>query len=126
SIIGRAEALTFLAEQPVTTIWGVGKAFAATLAADGIRTIAQLQHMERGDLMRRYGIMGDRLYRLSRGEDARAVQPRGEAKSVSSETTFDKDIASFEELVPVLRALSERVSARLKKSDIAGRTVVLK
>ena len=64
SVIGRAEALSFLAGQPVTTIWGVGKAFAATLAADGIRTIGQLQHMERGDLMRRYGIMGDRLYRL--------------------------------------------------------------
>ncbi|WP_011580683.1 MULTISPECIES: DNA polymerase IV [Chelativorans] len=126
SVIGRAEALSFLAGQPVTTIWGVGKAFAATLAADGIRTIGQLQHMERGDLMRRYGIMGDRLYRLSRGEDARAVQPRNEAKSVSSETTFDKDISSFEELVPVLRALSERVSTRLKKAGIAGRTVVLK
>jgi len=126
SVIGRAEALSFLAAQPVTTIWGVGKAFAATLASDGIRTIGQLQHMERGDLMRRYGVMGDRLYRLSRGEDARTVQPRGEAKSVSSETTFDKDIRSFEELVPVLRALSERVSERLKKAGIAGRTVVLK
>ncbi|WEX11707.1 DNA polymerase IV [Chelativorans sp. AA-79] len=126
SVIGRTEALSFLAEQPVTIIWGVGKAFAATLAADGIRTIAQLQRMERSDLMRRYGTMGDRLYRLSRGEDERTVQPRGEAKSVSSETTFDKDIATLEELVPVLRALSERVSARLKKADIAGRTVVLK
>jgi len=126
SIIGRAEALSFLAGQPVTTIWGVGKAFAATLAADGIRTIGQLQRLERGDLMRRYGIMGDRLYRLSRGEDARSVQPHGEAKSVSSETTFDRDIAAFEDLVPILRALSERVSQRLKKADIAGRTVVLK
>jgi len=126
SVIGRAEALAFLAEQPVTTIWGVGKAFAATLAADGIRTIGQLQRMDRGDLMRRYGVMGDRLYRLSRGEDARPVQPHGEAKSVSSETTFDRDIAAFEELVPILRALSERVSQRLKKADIAGRTVVLK
>jgi DNA polymerase IV len=126
SVIGRAEALAFLAEQPVTTIWGVGKAFAATLASDGIRTIGQLQRMERADLMRRYGIMGDRLYRLSRGQDDRTVEPHGEAKSVSSETTFDKDIAAFEELVPILRALSERVSARLKKADIAGRTVVLK
>ncbi|WP_159586421.1 DNA polymerase IV [Chelativorans xinjiangense] len=126
SVIGRAEALSFLAAQPVTIIWGVGKAFAATLANDGIRTIDQLQRMERADLMRRYGTMGDRLYRLSRGMDTRTVEPRGEAKSVSSETTFDKDIAAFEELVPVLRALSERVSARLKKAEIAGRTVVLK
>src|SRR5690606_31609317 len=41
--IGRAEAPSFLAGQPVTLIWGVGKAFAETLARDGIRSIGQLQ-----------------------------------------------------------------------------------
>ena len=126
SVIGEAEAVGFLAEQPVTMIWGVGKAFNATLERDGIRTIGQLQKMDRGDLMRRYGTMGDRLYHLSRGEDVRRVDPDQDAKSVSAETTFDTDIASLEELVAVLRGLSEKVSARLKKSGIAGRTVVLK
>jgi DNA polymerase-4 len=126
SVIGEAEAPAFLAEHPVTLIWGVGKALAATLERDGIRMIAQLQRMERGELMRRYGVMGDRLYRLSRGEDDRPVDPGGDAKSVSAETTFDTDIATLAELVPVLRGLSEKVSARLKKSGIAGRTVVLK
>lgn len=126
SVIGEAEVLGFLAEQPVTMIWGVGKAFAATLERDGIRTIAQLQRMERADLMRRYGVMGTRLYHLSRGQDDRRVDPDQDAKSVSAETTFDTDIAEMDELVPVLRGLSEKVSARLKKSGIAGRTVVLK
>jgi len=126
SIIGQAEAVGFLAEQPVTMIWGVGKAFAATLEQDGIRMISQLQRMERGELMRRYGTMGDRLYRLSRGQDDRRVVPDHDAKSVSAETTFDTDLASAADLVPVLRALSEKVSARLKKAGIAGRTVVLK
>lgn len=126
SVIGEAEAVGFLATQPVTMIWGVGKAFNATLEQDGIRTIGQLQKMDRGDLMRRYGVMGDRLYRLSRGEDVRRVDPDQDAKSVSAETTFDTDIASLDELVSVLRGLSEKVSARLKKSGIAGRTVVLK
>src|SRR5690242_12814402 len=106
SVIGEAEAIGFLAEQPVTLIWGVGKAFAATLERDGIRMIAQLQRMERGDLMRRYGVMGDRLYRLSRGEDDRPVDPGGDAKSVSAETTFDTDIGTLADLVPVLRGLS--------------------
>lgn len=126
SVIGRQEAQAFLAPRPVTTIWGVGKAFAATLAQDGIKTIGQLQKMERGDLMRRYGTMGDRLYRLARGEDSRRVEPHGEAKSVSSETTFNTDITSYAELVPILRVQSEKVSARLKKAGIAGQTVVLK
>lgn len=126
SVIGQEEAVSFLQKQPVTLIWGVGKAFAATLGKDGIRTIGQLQTMERSDLMRRYGTMGDRLYHLSRGMDERGVKPRSEAKSVSSETTFNTDLSKMEDLVPVLRALSERVSARLKEADIAGRTVVLK
>lgn len=126
SVIGREETLGFLSNQPVTTIWGVGKAFAATLSKDGIQTIGQLQKMDRSDLMRRYGVMGDRLYRLARGEDNRRVEPHSEAKSVSAETTFNQDIASYEELVPILRQLSEKVSARLKKAGIAGTTVVLK
>lgn len=126
SVIGEAEAVEFLAEQSVTMIWGVGKAFAATLERDGIRMIGQLQKMDRGDLMKRYGTMGDRLFHLSRGLDERVVSPERDAKSVSAETTFDTDLASPADLVPVLRALSEKVSARLKKAGIAGRTVVLK
>jgi len=126
SVIGRQEALEFLAARPVTTIWGVGKAFNASLEADGIRTIGQLQTMEEADLMRRYGTMGQRLYRLSRGIDDREVHPNEAAKSVSAETTFFDDISRRDELVPILRRLSEKVSTRLKKHGIAGQTVVLK
>jgi DNA polymerase-4 len=126
SVIGRQEALEFLAARPVTTIWGVGKAFNATLEADGIRTIGQLQTMQEADLMRRYGSMGQRLYRLSRGIDDREVHVNDAAKSVSAETTFFDDIASYDDLVPILRRLSEKVSTRLKKHGIAGQTVVLK
>ncbi len=126
SVIGEAEARDFLKERPVTLIWGVGKAFAATLERDGIRTIGQLQMMEETDLMKRYGTMGQRLYRLSRGQDERAVEINGEAKSVSSETTFNDDLCDYDDLVTHLRRLSEQVAHRLRKSDIAGQTVVLK
>ncbi|RCS22019.1 DNA polymerase IV [Phyllobacterium salinisoli] len=126
SIIGEKEALSFLREKSVTLIWGVGKAFAATLQADGISTIGQLQEMEETALMRAYGTMGQRLYRLSRGMDVRRVEPEGEMKSVSSETTFNTDLSSAGDLVPILRSLSEKVSRRLKAGGIAGRTVVLK
>ena len=126
SVIGRAEALSFLRDQPVTLIWGVGKAFAATLEKDGIRRIGQLQTMDEAALMKRYGVMGRRLFRLSRGEDERTVHVDHEAKSISAETTFNRDYATADDLVPVLRALCEKVAKRLKDSDLAGRTVVLK
>jgi DNA polymerase-4 len=126
SVIGEAEALDFLKERPVTLIWGVGKAFAATLERDGIRTIGQLQTMDETDLMKRYGTMGQRLYRLARGQDERTVEINGEAKSVSSETTFNDDLCDYDDLVTHLRRLSEQVAHRLRKADIAGQTVVLK
>jgi DNA polymerase-4 len=126
SVIGAAEALDFLKDRPVTLIWGVGKAFAATLERDGIRTIGQLQTMDETGLMKRYGTMGQRLYRLSRGQDERSVEINGEAKSVSSETTFNDDLCDYDDLVTHLRRLSEQVAHRLRKADIAGQTVVLK
>lgn len=126
SVIGAAEAVDFLADKPVTLIWGVGKALAATLQADGIRTIGQLQVMDEADLMRRYGLMGQRLARLSRGIDDRSVHPNDPAKSVSAETTFFDDINKPEDLIVHLRELSEKVAWRLKRHGIAGQTVVLK
>ncbi|MCI5075808.1 DNA polymerase IV [Oricola sp.] len=126
SVIGEAEALDFLRDKPVTMIWGVGKAFAASLEKDGIRTIGQLQTMEENTLMKRYGVMGRRLFHLSRGEDDRAVHVEHEAKSISAETTFNEDYAAAADLLPILRALSETVSRRLKASELSGRTVTLK
>jgi DNA polymerase-4 len=126
SVIGAAEAMSFLADKPVTLIWGVGKALAATLQADGIKTIGQLQIMEEAALMRRYGVMGQRLARLARSIDDRSVHPNDPAKSVSAETTFFEDISRQEDLTVHLRELSEKVAWRLKRHGIAGHTVVLK
>jgi DNA polymerase IV len=126
SIIGRNEAMAFLAGKPVSLIWGVGKAFEAQLAKDGIHKIGQLQAMERNFLIKRYGEIGARLYHLSRGEDARGVSARDDSKSISSETTFNIDIADYEALEKILWRQAERVSARAKAEELAGLTVTLK
>ncbi|WP_176083451.1 DNA polymerase IV [Martelella sp. HB161492] len=126
SVIGQAEATRFLADKRVGMIWGVGKAFEATLARDGITTIGQLQTMEQAELMRRYGVIGQRLFHLARGEDNRKVSPSGEAKSISNETTFMADFSDLETLSAHLRRLSEKTAARAKKAGLAGQTVVLK
>lgn len=125
-VIGRAEARDFLADRPVSEIWGVGKVLRDKLAADGIVRIGQLQGRDPLQLMARYGAIGDRLARFSRGEDDRRVQPEREAKNVSSETTFDEDIATLERLGPILWRQCEKVAKRLKKSELSGSTVTLK
>ena len=126
AVLGKDEAVAFLATRPVGFIWGVGKVSAARLQRDGYNTIADLQRADETDLMRRYGVEGRRLWRLARGIDDRSVNPERDAKSVSAETTFGEDIASFKPLEKILWSLCERVSRRLKAGGIAGSTVTLK
>ena len=126
SVIGRAETMSFLAERPISLIWGVGKATGERLAADGLHRIAQLQTMSRGELVNRYGKMGAHLHDLARGLDDRPVDPESPAKSISSETTFDEDIADPQTLRHELWPLCETVSRRLKHAGLAGEVVHLK
>ena len=126
AMLGRAEALSFLAPKPISIIFGVGKVTQERLARDGFRTIADVQKHDERELMRRLGAEGQRLSRLARGIDLRKVVPDRDAKSVSAETTFDTDISALRPLERILWDLSERVSARLKASDISGSTVTLK
>jgi DNA polymerase-4 len=126
AVLGRAEAVSYLAGKPVTFIYGVGKVSAQRLAKDGYRMIADLQKAEEIELMRRYGVEGQRLARLSRGIDSREVDPVRERKSVSAENTFERDLASFRPLEKRLWAAAEEVSDRLKEKHLAGSTVTLK
>ncbi|WP_136683029.1 DNA polymerase IV [Falsirhodobacter xinxiangensis] len=126
SVIGRAETQEFLARQPVRIIWGVGTAAQAALESAGIRTISDLLRWDRRDLGARFGSMGDRLWRLARGEDQRAVAPDHKLKSISKETTFNEDTADPEILDGHLWRLAVQVSDRAKAKDLSGRTVVLK
>lgn len=126
AIIGRAETLEFLDSQPVTRIWGVGKALHRKLTADGLHTIGQLRGVDESRLVARYGAMGLRLARFSRGEDSRTVTPHSLPKNVSNETTFSEDISDPQELLRRLWPLCEKLSGRLKTRELAGRTVTLK
>jgi DNA polymerase-4 len=126
AVLGQAEAAAFLAPKPVGFIYGVGAVSAAKLANDGYRLIADLQRATEIDLMRHYGEEGARLWRLARGIDERDVSPERETKSISSETTFDRDIGEFRPLEQLLWELTEKVSARLKSHALAGTTVTLK
>jgi DNA polymerase IV len=126
AVIGKAEAASFLADKPVSLIYGVGKVAAQRFARDGLRSIADLQRADERDLMRRYGAEGQRLWRLARGIDSRIVDPVRERKSVSAENTFERDIASFRPLEKRLWSAAEEVSDRLKEKQIAGSTVTLK
>ena len=126
SVIGKAEAVSFLSSKPVGLLWGVGKSLKEKLIRDGIETIGQLRDWDEATLVRRYGTIGTRLYHFSRAQDNRVVDPSSEAKSISAETTFNADTGTMDALKPVLWTLCERVIKRLKRAELAGTTIHLK
>ncbi len=126
AVIGRAEAVDFLNDKPVGLLWGVGAVLERRLGRDGIAAIGQLRAIPEAELVARYGVIGRRLARCARGEDARAVTPSAPAKSISSETTFEDDIGDGEELRRALWGQCERVAKRLREGGVAAGTVTLK
>jgi len=126
ALIGRADALDFLAPRPVGLLWGVGQALQQRLAREGILTIGELRQRSEGELVARYGSIGRRLHRFSRGEDDRAVVIDTPTKSVSVETTFDRDLTRPEALAAELRTLADDLARRLTAHGLAAGGVVLK
>jgi DNA polymerase-4 len=126
AVVGMGEAPQFLAPRPVGTIFGIGRVAQARLARDGLNLIGDLQRAGEAGLARRYGAEGIRLFKLAHGIDHRPVRAERDAKSISAETTFERDIADFRPLELRLWRLCEKVSARLKAGELAGTTVTLK
>ncbi|MGH7037093.1 MAG: DNA polymerase IV [Stellaceae bacterium] len=126
AVLSRADAPTFLADKPVSLLWGVGAALARHLAADGIARIGQLAALGEAELAARYGRTGARLARLACGEDERAVLADVRTRSISAETTFARDQADRETLEQALSPLCAQVAIRLREAKLAAAAVTLK
>jgi len=126
AIIGKQETERFLHDKPVRLIWGVGPATQESFDAAGIRTFADLKRWDQRDLAARFGSMGDRLWRLARGQDARRVSAHTPIKSISNETTFHEDSSDPKILDGHLWRMAEKAASRAKARDLAGRVVTLK
>lgn len=126
SVIGKAEALAFLARLPVSKINGVGSATQQRMASAGIETIGDLQAMSEPQLTARFGKFGRRLWIYAQGEDDRVVTPWRPTKSVSSENTFRRDTGRYDDLAAEAKVLAADVAAHLQRKGLAAGTVVLK
>jgi DNA polymerase-4 len=126
AVLDQEDAVAMLADKPVGFIYGVGPATAEKLSQRGFRKISDLQRADETDLMKAFGGEGRRLWRLARGIDDRLVVADRGAKTISNETTFNEDIRDFATLEKILWRLSEKVSSRLKSSELSGTTVTLK
>jgi DNA polymerase IV len=126
ALIIREEAKAWLAPQSVGRLWGVGRIGRERLERSGFRVIGDLQRIDERAAVSRLGDDGLRLWRLAQGRDDGRVNAERETKSVSSETTFDRDTSDKAELKRILLAQCDRVAARLRKESLSACGVTLK
>ena len=124
-VIRPHEVEAFLAPLPVSKIPGVGKVMEAKLQALAIHTCSDLRTHDAAELERRFGRYGRRLAELAVGIDERAVDPDQPVQSISSEDTFEHDVA-ISDVEPMIRSLAAKTWSATRKTDRIGRTVVLK
>jgi len=111
----------------VTVIPGVGPATAERLRRVGVHTVAELERISEDELVRVVGqAHGKGLYRMARADDDRPVVAEREAKSVSVEDTYDTDLVDRRLLEGLLDRQAAKVTERLRKARLSGRTVTVK
>jgi len=125
-VVPPGEEAAFLAPLPMSMLWGVGPKTQARLAELGLRTIGDLAAWPAADLEQRFGAWGADLARHARGIDDRPVETEREAKSISKETTFARDVSDRAELRRTLLELCDQVGASLRRQGLVARTVKLK
>jgi DNA polymerase-4 len=126
TVIRPEEARAFLASLPVRKLWGVGPASAERLQEKGFQTIGDIAAHTADEIEAILGKNGRRLWEFAHGRDKRRVEPPGEPKSISGETTYEIDQPSWEAVWPDIERFAADLERSLARWSLAARTVVLK
>lgn len=115
---------------PASRINGIGPKAAEKLAALGVHTIGELAAFDPARLVEGFGRhYGTWLADAAHGRDDRPVVTEREPKSLSRETTFERDLhprQDREELGTIFTRLCEQLAADLERKGYRTRTVGLK
>ena len=117
----------FLHALPVSAMWGVGPATQAALTRLGVETVGDIAVLPESSLVKAVGpSVGRHLHDLANGIDLREVVPDSRVKSISVEETYDRDLESGDVVETALLSLAQRLSSRLRRAGLRGRTISLK
>lgn len=120
------EERLFLAPLPIANLPCVGPKTERALKGMGVTTIGQLASLPASLSRANFGALGEVIHRYAMGIDERGIEPPQAAKSISRETTFLEDTLDMPFLKAVLRYLSERVGAELRRGGRRARCITLK
>ncbi|MCL4746078.1 MAG: DNA polymerase IV [Burkholderiaceae bacterium] len=139
SELDKPDGLTLIAEGdlerriwplPASRINGIGPKAAARLAEAGIATIGDLARADRLALVVSFGqSYGHWLHESAHGRDDRPVVTHSEPKSISRETTFERDLhprRDRDELTAILTQLCDKLAGDLERKGYRARTIGIK
>ena len=107
----------FVTQLDVRKIYGVGKVTSEKMRNLGIETCQDLQAYSQTELITLFGSFGERLYSLSRGIDERPVVTEHPRKSISVETTYNKDLPSLKHCIAEIPDLLDKLEQRIHRSN---------
>lgn len=116
----------FLAPLSIRKIPGIGEKTNATLQKMGISKIETIQSMPVLAMQKVLGDNGSSIWRKANGIDNNPIEPFSEQKSMSKETTFDKDTTDFEMLKNVLVVMVDTLGFDLRKQKKVTGCITLK
>jgi DNA polymerase-4 len=115
---------------PVSRINGIGPKSTRRLAELGITTIAELAAADPAWLREQFGpSYGGWLHAVAHGRDDRPVVTESEPRSISRETTFERDLhprLDRSTLSALFTGLCQRVAEDLARKGYLGRTIGIK
>lgn len=120
------EVLPFLENLDIRKFYGVGKVTAEKMYQLGIFNGKDLKSKTLEFLVDKFGKSGSYYYNVVRGVHNSEVKPHRIPKSVGAERTFNENLSSEIFMLERLDHIAKELERRLKKANIAGKTITLK
>ena len=124
--ISDENACGFAESVPIGKVPGIGKVRLQEIEIIGIKTLGDVKKYPEDILIKRFGKFGSRLMQLASGADDSPVLPPAPSKSVSVETTLDKDTSDRNLLKEYLLKQSEDIGSELRRLGVRAKTIMLK
>ncbi|SDT14234.1 DNA polymerase-4 [Friedmanniella luteola] len=126
-IVEPGTEVALLAPMAVGVIPGVGPVTVDKLQRVGLHRVGDLQAVDVDELAQVLGRnAATALVALAHARDDRPVEAEREAKSISTEDTFERDLTDVAELTAILQRDARQVARRLTAAGLFARTVTLK
>lgn len=126
-VVDPEHELEFLHPLEVERIWGVGKVTAKRLHDLGMRTVGDIARRDEAALCALLGkAAGRHLHALAHNRDPRRVTRRPRRRSIGAQRALGRRPRSIDDLDAMVVALVDKLGRRLRASDRAVRTVVLR